>query len=55
MDYAATRKLTRADVSITMSYYAKPWGRSATFVLRDAKGQILTKANGKDKGLELYN
>ena len=35
--------LTRADVSITMSYYVMPWGSSATFILRDTKEQIRTK------------
>ena len=35
--------LTCADVSITMSYYTMPWGRSATFTVQDAKGQTLTK------------
>ena len=25
--------LTRADVSIKMSYYIKPWGSSATFIV----------------------
>jgi hypothetical protein len=44
--------LTRADVSITMSYYIKPWGSSATLILRDKKGQVLTKVNGKLKGSE---
>jgi hypothetical protein len=44
--------LTRADVSITMSYYVKPWGRSATFILQATKGQIRTKVRGKMKGLE---
>jgi hypothetical protein len=44
--------LTRADVSITMSYYIKPWGRSATFILQDAKGKIRTKVYGKEKGSE---
>jgi hypothetical protein len=44
--------LTRADVSITMSYYIKPWGRTATFTLQDTKGQILKKVDGKEKGLE---
>src|SRR5450755_4006034 len=43
--------LTRADVSITMSYYVMPWGRSATFILRDTKRQIRTKVNGKTRGL----
>ena len=42
--------LTRADVSVTMSYYIKPWGRSATFILREGKRQ--TKVDGKEKGLE---
>jgi hypothetical protein len=44
--------LTRTDVSITMSYYTKPWGGSATFILRDTKGHIRTKVHGKVKGLE---
>jgi hypothetical protein len=44
--------LARADVSITMSYYSMPWGRSATFILKDKKGRVLTKVNGKDKGSE---
>ena len=43
--------LTRADVSITMSYYVKPWGRTSTFVLKDSKGQVRTKLYGKDRGL----
>jgi len=46
--------LTRADVSITMSYYVVPWGGSATFILRDKKGQVLTKVNGKVKGSEPF-
>ncbi len=45
--------LTRADVSLTMSYYIKPWGRSATFILRDRKEKMLAKLDGKMKGLEL--
>jgi len=47
--------LTRADVSITMSYYVKPWGSSATFILKDTKGQILKKVDGKVKGLEPFH
>ena len=43
--------LTRADVSITMNYYVLPWGRSATFILRDTKGKQLTKIGGKLRGL----
>jgi hypothetical protein len=44
--------LTRADVSIEMSYYTAPWGSSATFILRDTKGHTLKKVEGKVKGLE---
>ncbi len=44
--------LTRADVSITMSYYIKPWGSSAIFMLKDTKRQIRTKVHGKVKGSE---
>jgi hypothetical protein len=44
--------LTRADVSITMSYYVMPWGRSATFILQNKKGQTLKEVDGKLKGLE---
>jgi hypothetical protein len=46
--------LTRADVSVTMSYYGLPWGSSATFLLRDMKGKILTKVDGKVKGSEPF-
>jgi hypothetical protein len=37
----------RADVSITMSYYVKPWGRTATLVLQDATDKVLKKVYGK--------
>lgn len=46
------RGLTRADVSLEMSYYSKPWGSSAGFILRDKNKKILTKAYGKAKDLE---
>jgi hypothetical protein len=29
-----------------------PWGSSATFTVRDRKGQTLEKVDGKVKGLE---
>ena len=45
-------RLTRADVSITMNYYIKPWDSSATFILQNEKGQIVTKVDGKVKGTE---
>src|SRR5579863_10052711 len=46
--------LTRADISITMSYYRRPWGSSAHFVLQDAKNQILEKADGELKCKEPF-
>jgi hypothetical protein len=42
--------LTRADVSLTMNCYVKPWGRTATFILRDRKGKMLAKMDGKLRG-----
>ncbi len=44
-------ELTRADVSITMSYYNMPWGGNAVFILQDARGQTRTKVRGKTRGL----
>lgn len=46
--------LTRADVSITMSYYITPWGRSAVFILRDPNGKILENVTGKLKCLQPF-
>jgi hypothetical protein len=46
------RGLARPDVSVTMKYYSKPWGITATFILQDAKKQVLTKVCGKAKGTE---
>ena len=39
--------LMRANVSLTMNYYVKPWGRSAQFILRDKNEQIMKKEDGK--------
>jgi hypothetical protein len=41
--------LTRANTSLQLSYYVKPWGSIAQFVLLDGKGQILQKENGRNK------
>jgi hypothetical protein len=38
--------LTRADVSLTMNYYAVPW-RRAKFILQDKNKQTIEKKNGK--------
>ena len=45
-------ELTRADVSLEMSYYVKPWGRSAAFILRDKNKKTLTKVYVEQKGSE---
>lgn len=39
-------ELTRANASLTMSYYVVPWS-TAQFILRDKNGHILKKENGK--------
>jgi hypothetical protein len=38
--------ITRADVSLTMNYYAVPWNY-AIYVLRDKNGHVLKKYDGK--------
>ena len=40
--------LTRADVSVTMTYYTGP---SVTFIEKDKNGRRLAKVSGKVKGL----
>jgi hypothetical protein len=47
--------LTRADVSVTMSYYIKPWGSTATFITQYRDIQTPTKVDGKVKGLEPFH
>lgn len=47
-------ELTRAGVSLTMSYYTKPWGSDVTFILQDAKGQIRTKIGGEGEKLRAF-
>lgn len=39
--------LVRANISLTMNYYVKPWGRSAQFVLRDKNNRVIKKEVGK--------
>ncbi|MGA8937768.1 MAG: hypothetical protein WB439_01265 [Acidobacteriaceae bacterium] len=43
--------VARSDVSVTMNYYIKPWGRSATFIFHDNRNHVLGKIDGKLKGL----
>jgi hypothetical protein len=40
---------TRADISLTMSYYINPLGRNVKFILQDAKKQTPIKLYGKEK------
>jgi hypothetical protein len=50
--------ITRADVSITMSYYSfNPWGGSAEFTVEDANKRRIEKINGNERcdGFELRN
>lgn len=46
--------LTRADVSLTMSYYTLPWGGSARFILQDKNGQVMTRESGKVRCWEAF-
>lgn len=42
-------ELTRNNVLLIMSYYVKPWGRTATFTLQDTKSQTINMADAKLK------
>ena len=44
-------RVTRDDISVTMSYYVWPWGGSAIFVVRDRQGRTLEKVHAKTRGL----
>ena len=39
--------VTRADVTLTMSYYIWPWGISAQFTSQKKNGQVVIKEDGK--------
>lgn len=41
---------SRTDVSVTMKYYVRSTGRSATFILHDAKGHVLGEVKGTLRG-----
>lgn len=45
-------RLSRSDVSVTMTYYVKSSGRTSKFVLFDAKKRELAEVRGTQKGLE---
>lgn len=42
--------LSRTDVTVTMDYYSKASGRTATFILLDKKKQKIAEANGTLQG-----
>lgn len=44
--------MSRSDVSVTMSYYVRPSGRKAVFVLRDINNRTLEKLTGEQQGVE---
>jgi hypothetical protein len=44
--------LKREEVTVTMSYYVKPWGRTATFTLSGSKKEKLTEVRGTQMGLQ---
>lgn len=50
--FAIPPRLARSDVSIEMSYYVKPWGRTATFLMKDTKDRTIQMAQGKLSCLE---
>jgi hypothetical protein len=52
--FALPSGLPRANVSVEMSYYTKPWGSSATFKLKNERGQTLERFEGKCKGSEPF-
>jgi hypothetical protein len=39
--------ISRSQVSVEMSYYISPFGRTATFVVKRRDGRLISKANGK--------
>jgi hypothetical protein len=45
-------ELSRSDVTVTMDYYVKSSGRTATFILRDMKKRKLAEVKGSQQGLE---
>jgi hypothetical protein len=44
--------LSRRDVSVTLSYYVMPWGRSATLVMRARDGRWIASTKAAQRGLE---
>lgn len=44
--------LSRSDVTVTMNYYVKTSGRTATFILLDSKKHKLAEVSGTLNGLE---
>lgn len=50
--FALPKGLSRSDVTVTMSYYVRPSGRTATFTLLNAKKQKLAEVKGIQAGLE---
>lgn len=47
--------LSRKDVTVTMDYYSKASGRTATFILLDKKKQKIAEAGGTLQGEKSHN
>lgn len=47
--------LSRTDVTVTMDYYSKASGRTATFILLDEKMQKIAEADGTLQGEKSHN
>lgn len=50
--FTLPKELSRSDVTVTMSYYIRPSGRTATFTLLNTKKQKLAEVKGTQTGLE---
>lgn len=45
-------EVSRSEITVTMSYYVKPSGRTTVFKLMDSKKRVLSKVTGTQIGLE---
>jgi len=48
--FALDAGLSRSQVTVEMSYYISPLGRTVTFVLKQRDGSVIAKAKGKERG-----
>jgi hypothetical protein len=48
--FALNAGLSRSQVTVQMSYYISPLGGTATFVMKQRDGSVISKAKGKVRG-----